>query len=185
MRQILVGVLACDYGTTEDGRHDGDSLGPRSIARLELALQYANAQSLPLQFVFSAGKLVTADSRLCDLQLAYVAARNFKALIPPRGMQIWGSKSELDFLAGAAANFPDSKIVIVSEDYHCWRLRQMAKALKMPSAKVLGASSLSNPPSFGDLVHEVLGVGELYFPTQLVEVVKGFRRRRLRQNLKS
>lgn len=185
MRQILIAVLACDYALTSDGRHDGHRLGPRSIARLERALEYANAQSLPIQFVFSAGKLVEADSRLCDLQMGYVAARNFKALVPPKKMQIWGSKPELQFMANTAANFVDVRVVIVSEDYHCWRLRKIAKALGIHSAKVLGTSSLDNPPSFSNLVHEVMGVGELYLPVKLVLKMKDIRHRGLQQNFKS
>ena len=185
MNQILIAVLACDYALTSDGRHDGNRLGLRSIARLERALEYATAQSLPIQFVFSAGKLVEADSRLCDLQMAYVAARNFKALVPPKRIQIWGSKPELQFVANIAPNFADVKVVIVSEDYHCWRLRKISKALGIHSAKVIGISSTHNPPSFSDLVHEVMGVSELYLPMKLVVKMKDIRHRRLQQNLKS
>lgn len=182
---VLVAVLACDYGKTDDGQPDGQILGERSIARLEEALEFTKAQALPVQFVFSAGKLVEADARLCDLQMRYVEARGFKSLVPPQSMHIWGSNPELQFLANTALNFPGAKVVIVSEDYHLWRLRKMAKSLGMKSAKALGASSLHSPPSFGNMVHEVLGVGELYLPTGIVRWLKQIRHRRLRGNLKS
>lgn len=182
---FLVAVLACDYGMTDDGQHDRQTLGERSIARLEEALQFAQAQALPAQFVFSAGKLDEVDARLCDLQMRYVEARGYKSHVPPRSMHIWGSHQELQFLAHTATNFPGAKLVIVSEDYHLWRLGKMAKALGLKSAKVLGASSLRSPPSFGNLVHEVLGIGVLYLPTWLVQRLKQVRKSRLRRNLKA
>lgn len=182
---VLVAVLACDYGKTDEGQHDGQTLGERSIARLEKALEFVKAQALPVQFVFSAGTLDEADARLCNLQMRYVEARGFKSHVPPRRMHIWGSDQELQFLANTALDVPGAKVVIVSEDYHLWRLGKIAKSLGLKSAKVLGASSLQSPPSFGNLVHEVLGIGVLYLPTWLVQRLKQVRQRRLRRNLKA
>lgn len=182
--QILVAVLACDYAKTSDGRRNGHNLGPKSIARLDKALEFAAAQSGDVRFVFSAGKLRSEDARLCDLQAAYVGVRRYSVTVPPLPVQIWGSKPELQFFADMAISFPTAKLVIVSEDYHQWRLRKLAQSLGMQSAKIISVSSLHNPPSFGDLVHEVLGVGEVFLPTAMVTTLKGLRHRRLRRNLK-
>jgi len=173
--KILVAVLACDYGNS---KHEN---GPHALTRLDKALEQFKGQADKVLFIFSAGRLALADSRLCDLQAEYVKYHGFSAKVSPEDEKlIWGSKAELHFLMSQRQLYPHARVVIVTEDYHVNRMELLAKRIGLMNVTFIKAPSDKTPPSLRAVLHEKLGVIELFVPDWVMAIPKWLRRVALR-----
>lgn len=176
-RDIVIGVLACDYS------NDGKTLGLHSKIRLDTPIaQFADVKK-SVTFVFGAGTL-SAYPRLCDLQAKYVRARGFKAIVPNAGGDlIWGSTAELQFLRLQQVLHPAAHFVVASEDYQIARLEKLAHKVGLVNPSFISASSASYPSSFRSHVHEWLGGIEASVPDWVMVFPKYLRRLALRAKI--
>lgn len=185
---LLISVMACDYGTTADGKQDGRTLGPHSLTRLQAGFDLAQAQSShrPV-FVFSAGRLKTEHRRLCDLQAEYVTQADFPDVVVPLvGEEVWGSAAELRYAATVAKSLLYDQVYLaaVTEDYHMYpRLHHLVADICDPvlshPVRRVAASSAASPPSVAERLHERLWFVKRCLPNRLQRWIETSRRRRL------
>jgi len=179
---VICLVLACDYGLT---KHE---LGPQSHLRLDGAMTRFRKDDKVL-FVFAAGRLNPQDSRLCDLQKAYVEAKGFKAIVPESDhLNIWGTLAELRYLKlkleELRKEYPKAKAEVYTADYHRNRSRVLGRyKVGLHGVNFIAVDSWQHPPSRRARLHEVVGYIEVYLPDGVIQDLKAFRRFVLRKGI--